>query len=62
MNTDWTGNAKSAFTTNGASGHSERERESHDFYATDPRALELLLQKKKHFVKTSGSAPAEKGI
>ena len=42
---DWTGNKKSAFTTNGASNHSERERESHDFYATDPKALELLLEK-----------------
>lgn len=40
---DWTGNAKSAFTCNGASSHSETDREVNDFYATEPKALELLL-------------------
>jgi hypothetical protein len=32
------------FTTLGASNHSAGERESNDFYATDPEAAELLLQ------------------
>ena len=40
---DWTGNMKSIYTTLGASNHTDEERESHDFYATDPRAMELLL-------------------
>ena len=40
---DWTGNAKSIFVTNGASNHSMTEREENDFYATEPKALELLL-------------------
>lgn len=41
---DWIGNNKSAFTCNGASNQSEQEREQHDFYATDPRAVEMLLE------------------
>lgn len=39
---DWTGNTKSLFTTNGDSSHSDKERESNDFYATDPKAVEQL--------------------
>lgn len=34
---------KGDFTTIGASAHSEGEREENDFYATDPKALELFL-------------------
>lgn len=41
---DWTGNNKSAFICNGASNHTEAEREENDFYATDPRAVELLCE------------------
>lgn len=40
---DWTGNTKSTFTCLGASNHSDTEREANDFYATEPKALELLL-------------------
>ena len=40
---DWSGNAKTAFVTLGASNHSETDREDNDFYATEPKALELLL-------------------
>lgn len=40
---DWTGNTNSVYTTLGASNHSAHERETHDYYATDPRALEVLL-------------------
>ena len=40
---DWIGNARSIYTTLGASNHTEGERELHDFYATHPRAMELLL-------------------
>ena len=44
MGKDWTGNAKSIFVCNGASNHSEGERQSEDYYATEPKALELLLE------------------
>lgn len=46
MNTarDWTGNRKSIYTPLGASNHSETEREAHDYYATEPRAVEILLE------------------
>lgn len=41
---DWIGNAKSVYTCNGASNHSNGEREENDYYATEPRAVELLLE------------------
>ena len=41
---DWTGNAKSIFTCNGASNHTEDERQEHDYYATEPKAVEILLE------------------
>jgi len=41
---DWTGNRKTTFSTLGASSHSDKDREVHDFYATSPIALELLLK------------------
>lgn len=44
---DWTGNCKSAFTTIGASNHSLEDRAEHDYYATEPKATELLLQEEK---------------
>ena len=40
---NWNGNSKSAFTTLGASSHSQGERQQHDYYATEPYATELLL-------------------
>ncbi len=43
-NKDWIGNKKSTFVTLGASSHSEGEREEHDYYATEPKAIELLLE------------------
>lgn len=42
---DWTGNKRSVFTTMGAIGHSTYEREQHDFYATDPMAIDRLAAK-----------------
>lgn len=41
---DWTGNAGSIFKTLGASNHTDRERETDDFYATSPRAIDALLE------------------
>lgn len=37
-------NQNSVFTTLGASNHALEEREQHDYYATDPKAVELLLE------------------
>ncbi|MDY6423477.1 MAG: hypothetical protein SPL06_01800 [Bacteroidales bacterium] len=42
---DWTGNSKSIYTVLGASNHSEVEREKDDYYATDPKALEIFLNR-----------------
>ena len=44
---DWTGNSKSTFVTLGASNHVEHERAENDYYATDPHALEIFLEKLK---------------
>lgn len=39
---DWTGNGKSVFVCNGASNHSDGERQSEDYYATEPKAIHKL--------------------
>ena len=39
---DWTGNVNSIYKTLGASNHTENEREANDYYATEPKAAELL--------------------
>lgn len=44
---DWTGNTNSIFKTLGASNHTDEEREDNDYYATDPEALETLLEWEK---------------
>lgn len=41
---DWTGNGNSIYKTLGASNHTDKERQAEDFYATEPRAAELLLE------------------
>ena len=40
---DWIGNSRSAHATLGARNYAQNERETHDYYATEPKALELLL-------------------
>lgn len=45
MDKDWTGNSKSVYYAIGASNHTEKERASDDFYATDSRAIDYLLEK-----------------
>lgn len=47
MSKDWTGNKKTTFVQLGASSHSDKEREINDYYATDPKALEILLERLK---------------
>lgn len=37
-------NNNNVFTTLGASNHSKGDRQEHDYYATKPRAVELLLE------------------
>lgn len=46
---DWTGNKNSVFKTLGSSHHTDKEREHHDYYATDPIAAELLLQQEEFY-------------
>ena len=41
---DGTGNKKSAFTTIGAAGYDNHARQSEDYYATEPKATELLCE------------------
>ena len=36
-------NKNSIYTTLGASNHTNKERQQHDYYATEPKAMELLL-------------------
>ena len=40
---DWIGNSKSVYTTLGASNHTDKEREVNDYYATDPIAIDVLI-------------------
>ena len=42
---DWIGNKRTVYTTLGASNHTDKDREQHDFYATEPKAIELLLKR-----------------
>lgn len=44
---DWTGNAKSIFVCNGASNHTEEERQQDDYYATEPKAIHKLCEVEK---------------
>ena len=44
MQNDWTGNQRSIYVTLGASNHVAEDRAEYDYYATDPRAVELLLR------------------
>lgn len=45
MAKDWSGNRNSIFKTLGASNHTDQERESNDFYATDSIAIDRLKAK-----------------
>jgi hypothetical protein len=46
-NKDWKGNEKSVYLALGASNHTDRERQHEDFYATEPKAIELLLREER---------------
>lgn len=49
MNKDWNGNINSIYKCLGASNHTEKERESNDYYATDPIAIDKLLAVEKPY-------------
>lgn len=45
MTKDWAGNSRSAHATLGARNYAQNERESNDYYATEPKALEEIINK-----------------
>lgn len=47
MSRDWSGNINSVWKTLGASNHTDNEREADDYYATDPIAIDKLLEVEK---------------
>lgn len=61
-NKDWTGNNRSIYGTIGASNHTDKEREENDYYATSPKAVELLLEKEKFAHKIWECAAGEDHI
>ena len=42
---DWIGNQNSIYKTLGASSHTKEQRQQDDYYATDPRSIDYLLEK-----------------
>ena len=44
MPKDWIGDERAVFRNLGASNHTDLEREKHDYYATDPTAIDDLLR------------------
>ena len=42
---DWNGSKYSVFTCNGARTYAQEDRQSEDFYATEPRAVYDLLER-----------------
>lgn len=47
MPKDWKGNKKTTFATLGASNHTDHERAEYDYYATEPKAIDFLLEVEK---------------
>lgn len=43
MSKDWNGNGNSVFKTLAASNHTDKDRQSEDYYATDPIAIDKLI-------------------
>ena len=41
---DWTGNSRSAHAILGARNYAQNERETNDYYATEPKAARLLME------------------
>ena len=47
QNNDWVGNRNSIYKAMGASNHTDKEREENDFYATEPKAIDVLCEVEK---------------
>src|SRR3989337_4186883 len=47
MTKDWTGNTQSVFQPLAASSHTDSDRADMDYYATEPKAVRLLLEMEK---------------
>ena len=47
MGKDWTGSSASVLKIIAASNHSDEERQQDDYYATEPKATQLLLDNEK---------------
>lgn len=47
LKNNWRGNSNSIYKTLGASNHTKKDREKNDYYATTPKAAELLLSVEK---------------
>lgn len=58
-NKDWIGNSNSVYKLLGASNHTEKVRELNDYYATEPKAMELLLEKEQFAPSVWESAVGE---
>ena len=43
MAKDWSGNVRTTWAQLGASNHTDEDREENDYYATEPKAVELLM-------------------
>lgn len=52
------GNSKTLGLLLGASNHTDADRQAEDFYATDPKAVELLLKHYNEFQKDIWNHPA----
>ena len=61
-NKDWTGNNRSVYGTLGASNHTDKEREENDYYATSPKAVEMLLEQETFSEKIWECASGEDHI
>ena len=48
MHIDWTGNKQSVFSTLGARNYAKSPRVENDYYATEPKATQVLLDA-EHF-------------
>lgn len=59
---DWTGNGNSIFKIVGASSHVAHDRADYDYYATDPKAAELLLRVEKFSPKIWECACGERHL
>jgi len=47
QNKDWVGNKNSVYKSMGASNHTDCTREENDFYATEPKAIDILCEVEK---------------